>query len=94
MYMVINGLMWNDFNIQHTNKHKISQNEVNELLLNVYIITLEYKERFVLYGTTFAGRLLTAVLEPRDNDFYYVVTACDMSARQRKFYTKEVSDDE
>lgn len=77
--MIINGLIWDIYNIQHITRHYVTQDEVEEVVSGVFI-ELKGKGRWkrsVLVGATKASRILKVVLEPRDNYFYYVITAFD-----------------
>jgi len=87
-FVIINAFIWDDFNIQHIAKHQISPNEVEEVLNRPYIITKEERKRHTIYGITLNNRMIIVVIESRDNDNYYPITAYDMSSRQKKFYNQ------
>ena len=82
----IRQLIWDDWNIEHVNKHKVKVNEVEEVCKLATKSLKTYKERLIVLGKTKKGRLLTIVLSPEDKDKYYVVTARDMSKKERRFF--------
>lgn len=88
--MVINGLIWDEDNIQHIAKHQVAYSEVEEVFAHDYVVTKEERGRYGVYGITHAERHLVVIIEMRDNEFFYVRTAYPMSSRQRTFYRKEV----
>lgn len=88
--MTIRGFIWDDLNIQHILRHEVAPNEVDEVLLHQAVITKERWGRFAIYGTTKAKRYLVVVIEPRDNDMYYPVTAYAMNTKLKAFYKKEL----
>ncbi len=45
-----------------------------------------YSDRILVVGPTSRGRILAIVLEPLDDDSYYVVTARPADRKERKLY--------
>jgi uncharacterized protein len=84
--MTINGFIWDQDNMQHIAWHQIAPSEAEEILENEFFVTKERYGRNALFGVTNAGRCLVVVIERRDNDYFRVVTAYQMSVRQRDFY--------
>jgi len=80
----IKQLIWGDWNVEHISKHKVGINEVEEVCRFAGKTFKSYKGRLIILGKTQKGRLLTIVLAPEDKGKYYVVTARDMSKKERR----------
>ena len=86
--MMISGLIWDIYNIQHITRHYVTQDEVEEVVNGIYI-ELKGKgrwKRVVLVGATDAGRIPKVILEPRDNYFYYVISTFDAKREEIVLY--------
>ncbi len=82
--IVINGLIWDEWNREHIARHAISQAEVEEVCHGKYIIIESYRKRLLVIGETKGGRRIAVVLSPEDKDLkpygngiFYVLTAFD-----------------
>jgi uncharacterized DUF497 family protein len=85
--MVINGLIWDIWNIQHITIHGVTTDEVEEVLGNPYVELRGRFGRHMMIGKTDTGRLLRVIIEQRqDNDIYYVISAFDASKENRRLY--------
>ena len=86
-YIVIENLIWDDWNIEHIALHKVTPDEVELSLTDENKLFIEAKlGRIIVMGRS-DKRLLTTILNPQDTDGeYYVVTARDMSKKERSFY--------
>lgn len=80
--VVVNGLVWDEWNRKHLARHNISPEEVEEICHRKNKIIDSYRRRIMIIGTTKAGRKLAVVLSPEDknlqpygNGIYYVITA-------------------
>lgn len=86
--IIIETLIWDDWNINHIKeRHDVEPSEVEASLLDEYVIfyTAKYERIFVLGRS--GNRLITSVLHAQLNDGeYYVVTARDMSKKERVLY--------
>lgn len=80
----IRKLIWDNWNIEHIKKHKVSIQEVEETCHSGNKPFKTYKKRLIILGKTREGRLLTVVLAPVENGKYYVVTARDTSKKERE----------
>lgn len=80
----IKQLIWDDWNIEHIKKHKVSIEEVEEACHSGKKPLKTYKGRLVILGKTKKGRLLTVVLAPIEEGKYYIVTARDISKKERR----------
>lgn len=84
----VRGLVWDDWNIAHITRHKVSVEEVEQACRFGGKKVLEtYGERLLVLGKS-GRRLLTVVLAPEENDRFYVVTARDASKKERRFFLK------
>jgi len=74
-------------------KHQVTREEVEECLVNGRSIRLRHKRnpvRLVVLGATQSGRLLKIILEFQGRGQYFLVTAMNMEAEERKRYGKKV----
>ena len=80
----IRQLIWDDWNVKHISSHKVSPREVEEACKLIKKIFKTYKERLIILGKTKKGRLITVVLAKESKGKYYVVTARDISKKERR----------
>lgn len=80
----IKHLLWDDWNVEHIKKHKVNVNEVEEVCRAIAKSLKTYKKRLIVLGKTKKGRLLTVVLAPEGGGKYYVVTARNVSKKERR----------
>ncbi len=80
----IKQLIWDDWNVKHIGKHKITVDEVGEVCRFVKKVLKTYQGRLVVLGKTKKDRSLTVVLAPKGKNKYYVVTARDTSKKERR----------
>jgi uncharacterized DUF497 family protein len=96
--IVISRLIWDTSNIAHIAKHGVSRKEVEQVCLSEYFVLDAKAGRWLVVGTTEAGRTLSIILDPEpEPEVYYVVTARPASPKERKYYKEhkggEDSDD-
>lgn len=84
----IKSLVWDEWNIEHIKKHRVSEKEVEEVCQGVYRQQPTYGGRYLIFGKTAEGRLLTLVLAREQRGKYYVVTARNMSSKERRRFFK------
>ncbi|KKR33363.1 MAG: hypothetical protein UT63_C0018G0003 [Candidatus Gottesmanbacteria bacterium GW2011_GWC2_39_8] len=82
----INKIVWDDWNTEHIGKHKVSADEVEEVCRKTQNVLTTYGGRIMVLGRTKEGRFLSVILSPKDEKSYYVVTARDMSQKERKYF--------
>lgn len=85
----IRRLVWNDWNVKDIKKHKVTVKEVEEVSQSETKSLKSYQGRLLVLGRTKNNRLLTVVLVPEGKDKYYVVTARDMSQKERRYYQND-----
>jgi hypothetical protein len=86
----ITTLWWDDENVEHIARHHVSPGEVEEVCFGTerMILRAEKAGRYVVLGRTEAGRYLTVVVTAPHKGRSRVITARDMSAKERRRYTK------
>ncbi|MGK5094835.1 BrnT family toxin [Deltaproteobacteria bacterium TL4] len=74
-------------------KHKVFKSECEQIFFNIPLVLLEDDEhsieekRYVALSQTDAGRLLTVIFTIRKHKIR-VISASDMSQKERRFYAK------
>jgi len=87
-------LVWDHWNKDHIKKHSVSIREVEEVYNNHIIQVESYKNRLLILGKTKQDRLLTVVCSHELQDDLYVVSARDMSKKERRIYYEQAKTDE
>jgi hypothetical protein len=75
-------------------KHRVTRYDIEEALTHRRAIRLRHKQdpvRVVVMGATIAGRLLKIVLQFHGKGRYFLVTAMDMTTKERKQYGKKIA---
>lgn len=80
----VNELIWDEWNTKHIKKHGVAKEEVEELCQGKYRQQPTYSERYLILGRIKSGRALTVVLAREKPGKYYVVTARDISKKERR----------
>jgi uncharacterized DUF497 family protein len=74
-------------------KHNVTENECEEVFFNAPLLIGDdakhssLERRFVAFGTTSAGRLLTVIFTKRKK-LIRVISARDMHKKEKEFYKK------
>jgi uncharacterized DUF497 family protein len=86
----ITSLAWDDENVEHIARHRVSPAEVEQLCFAAEKVVLraERAGRYVILGRTEAGRYLTVVVTTPRQGRVRVITARDMSDRERRRYAQ------
>jgi len=86
----ITALAWDDENVEHIAKHRVSPAEVEEVCFAAEKAVLRAKGagRYVVLGRTKAGRYLTVVVTAPHKGLARVITAREMSDKERRRYAK------
>jgi uncharacterized protein len=87
----IDRLDWDAWNLEHIRKHGVTRDEVEVAVGARLLINPTYKERFVIIGSTLAGRVLSVVVGevPGTPHAYYVFSARPASRRERRELEQE-----
>jgi len=96
----IKGFQWDKGNItKNGDKHKVAVGEAEQVFFNEPIIlgndffhTVAKEERYFILGTTDEGKILFIAFTIR-KDLVRVISARDMSKKERKTYEKEIKKD-
>lgn len=89
-------LIWDDWNVEHIARHKVTPKEVEEVCAGNPFWAKTYGGRLRVIGLTLKKRALTAILAPKGKDIFYPITARSASRKERRLLaeisTKEVYD--
>jgi uncharacterized DUF497 family protein len=89
--MRIENITWDEDTAEHISRHAVSPEEVEEVLFNdsdLPRIMRGKENRYLAYGKTNAGRFLLVVLIIT-NRKTRIITARDMTDREKKFYRRK-----
>lgn len=86
--MNIKRLRWNEWNIEHIQRHGVNQDEVEEVCYSRHFAIKSGRGKMALWGQTADGRYLFVVLVIEDYGDHYPISARDMDEREKKQYRK------
>ena len=84
--LVVQRLVWDEWNIAHIARHDVLPEDVEEVCHNDSIVSEKYNDRLRVIGLTGSGAILTVILAPESAGVYYVVTARPASRKARQLY--------
>lgn len=85
--VIVTELIWDDWNVNHIAQHNVMPEEVEQSLVDEEAVFLQAKQGRVMVLSSTGTRLLATVLNAQETGgAYYVVTARDMSKKERAFY--------
>ena len=85
--MYVNEFDWDEANRQHIARHHVGPDEVEESLVSGRPhIRRTAQERYLAYGQSESGRYLYIVFMVKKAGFIRIITARDMTAREKRFY--------
>lgn len=87
--LIIEKLIWNKENVDHIKKHDVTKVEVNQVVKKDYKNQPTYGNRLMIFGKTKKGRRLTVILIEKEKNNYLVITARDMSKKERKHFLND-----
>lgn len=82
----ISGCDWDRDNVEHLAKHQVEPDEVEEVFALSPHIRRTREMRYLAYGTTANGRYLTVVFRHKGRGIVRVITARNMTQREKKLY--------
>ena len=85
----IRDFIWDDENMAHIGRHQVSTDEVEEALTGDPVILRGPDGRYLAYGRMAAGRLFFAVYVQRPAGKARVLTAREMTDKEKRFYRKK-----
>jgi hypothetical protein len=88
--MKIQNISWDQETVDHIANHRVSPEEVEQVLFNDYYIPVIMRgkqNKYITYGETDSGRLLFVVWVSKYRKTR-IVTARDMTKKEKQFYRK------
>ncbi|MGH2559378.1 MAG: hypothetical protein ACRDJH_09955, partial [Thermomicrobiales bacterium] len=84
----IDGVVWDEWNLDHIVKHGVSRAEVEEVIDLGPVFQQAYKGRALAIGPTQSGRVLAVVLGPVPDQpgTFYVFSARPASRKERRHF--------
>lgn len=86
-------LIWDEWNKEHIKKHNVTVSEIEEVFRSTKITKQSYLNRILILGKTKKNRLLTVVISTEKQESPYVVSARDMSKKERRYYYEQTKTD-
>lgn len=90
--MEIEDLLWDDWNEDHVRRHGIEPAEVEEAVFDPSAQFFRTRagrvSRYIVLGLTDAGRYVFVVVEPAGRKLAYVVTAREMTDREKRRFKR------
>jgi len=92
---LIEKLVWDDWNLEHIQKHDVTPGEVEEVVEPTAHYVTSYKNRVMVTGQTLNGRFLTVVIgeSPDLVAHWYVFSARPASRKERVRYEEAGRDE-
>ena len=86
--LLVSSLFWDDWNLNHIQKHEITPSQAEEVVMGEPLIFSTYKNRLLLIGPDQTGRVLCVVMGqvPESVGVWYVFSARPSSKRERLRY--------
>ena len=75
---------WDHVNIAHIARHQVQPHEIEEVFYSEPRVFRGRRRRFLAYGQSFSGRYLFVVFEARSQGRIRVITAREMSAKEKQ----------
>ncbi len=86
--MLYNAFEWDEENIEHILRHNVVPDEVEEACINKPHVRRTADKRYLVYGVTYSGRYLFIVGINKGKEVFRVITARDMTEREKFFYKR------
>jgi len=88
--MKIEGLQWDDENIEHIAEHGVNPQEVIDVCFGFHFFRRERGERYILSGQSAGGRYLNVVIERAGKGIFRPKTAFEMSENYKRSYRRRI----
>jgi uncharacterized protein len=85
----IRGFVWDDENVGHITRHAVSPDEVEEALIRDPLVLRAADDRYLAYGRTEHDRWVFVVYVTQPRGRIRVLTARDMSEREKRLYRRK-----
>ncbi|OGH20299.1 MAG: hypothetical protein A3D74_04100 [Candidatus Levybacteria bacterium RIFCSPHIGHO2_02_FULL_37_13] len=87
--MTIQNLIWDEWNVGHIARHNVKPEEVEEVCGSRKIFTSKVRgQKKRIIGRTLSGRYLAIFLADKGENDYYIVTARDITVKEKKYYKR------
>ena len=86
--MIVNGLEFDDNNLEHIGRHHITPLEVEEACSEKHITYKARYERYVICGQAVNGKYIRVILIRLYDSIFRPVTAYEMSEGEKKSYKR------
>lgn len=90
--MKIKSLQWDDANIDHIARHKLSPVDIEDVCFGQHIFFKGREKRYILYGKTKGGAMIMVVLERLYDQAFRPITARLMTDKEKHSYRKKVGE--
>jgi len=87
--VAVSGFDWDDNNVLHIERHQFTPEEVEEVFDGSYKIRRGRERTHIALGETLDGRLAFVVFRRLAAGRIRVVTARDMTARERRLFRRK-----
>lgn len=87
--MLINKLIWDEWNIEHIAKHNVKPEEVEQVCTDKHLARRGRRGTYTIIGQTKGGRYLAMVLAPKGSGSFYPVTAREADFKERRLFKKK-----
>lgn len=84
--LLIQNLIWEQKNTDHIARHNVVPEEVDDVCYGWHVVRQSKFGRLFIIGPTLTGRMLTIIIEHRNMDTFYPVTARDATDKEIKRY--------
>jgi len=81
---------WDEDSIEHIARHNVEPEEVEEVLMERYLLERGRRQRSYVLGRTGDGRYLFIVPARRRSQRYRVITAREMTTTERRRFQRKV----
>jgi len=88
--MKIDGLQWDDENIEHIDKHGITLSEVEDVCFGRHISYPARYGRYLVYGKTYHGKYIRVILQCLYGIMFRPITAYPMTESEKKKYSRRI----
>lgn len=85
----IEELIWDQQNLEHIKKHLVTKTEIEEVCLKPICSFESYENRIIILGKTNNKRVLSLVLADKGENSYYLVTARDISHKEKRLINEK-----
>ncbi len=88
--MKIDGLDWDDINIEHLAKRQISPIDAEDICFGKHLASIGKNRRYNLYGKTKAGRYIRLIIERLNDNKFRPITAFDMDSGEKRTFNNKI----